>query len=221
MSVAVQAAADGVYDGSGIVDVTFGPGARLAMVSSTRHLAGGPWFNPGAGVRERPGRTPTVVLSGVGHRPENGSPAATSDGGIHVRSVLDAPGTPVDGRLVELTVTPVDGGIDVTESLPGFDHHPVLFLPYPSDLGDGMRTRVTMTASGAVLEQTTDAGTETLELIIDAEITGRLDLADDYQNRRGTCGVLRFDLAGPATGISWHLRHTAAESRSPVAAPGA
>ena len=214
VSVAVQAQADHVYDGNGLVDVTFGAARWLQIASSARHLGGGPWFNPGLGVRSEPGRTTTAVISGLPQRPvDAGLRAAPGDqGGIDLETVLEPEDAehPLAGWSYRLGVRVVDGpegtGIDVSEGTPGHPHHPVLFLPYPVDLGAGVRTRVTWTDTGARLELEHTGQTEELELIIDTEIIGRLDLDRDYTNRRGECGLLRFDLAGPAEQISWRLR---------------
>lgn len=212
ISVAVQARADHVYDGNGLVDVTFGAGRLFQIATSARHLGGGPWFNPGLGVRAEPGRTATAVISGLTQRPAGDGLRAASDGGLELETVIepDEAEHPMAGWAYRLTVQPVDGpdgtGIDVTEATPGHSHHPVLFLPYPADLGAGLRTTVEWTDAGAVLTLEHAGRREELELIIDAEITARLDLDRDYTNRRGECGLLRFDLAGPADQISWRLR---------------
>ncbi len=207
ISVAVQAQADHVYDGNGLVDVTFGAGRLLQIATSARHLSGGPWFNPGLGVRAEPGRTTTAVVSGLPHHLDGPGLTGLDGQGIATQTILrpEDDEHPLTGWTYRMTVRVVDDGVDVTEGTPEHPHHPVLFLPYPVDLGGGLRTSVRWTDTGAVLELDGPGGAERLELVVDPAITDRLDLNRDYTNRRGECGLLRFDLAGPAEQISWRL----------------
>lgn len=206
ISVGVQAAADGRYDGTGLADITFGPDARLNLVSSARHLSSGPWFNPGSAVKDGPHRTLTVPLSAITHRPDKDTPSvlAGTGTGIVTSSILahDDESSPVHGWRSTLTVVLTDDGIDVTESL-DHEHHAAFFLPYPVDIGDGSLTRLSPTATGAMLVN----GGETLELDIDAPIEDWLELSADYRNRRAICGLLRIDLSGRLRNLRWRLRH--------------
>lgn len=212
VSVGVHAAPDPAYDGAGLVDVSFGSGRLLQLVSSVRHLSGGPWFNPGLAVRLLPGRTPTSVLSGLTHRPTRLEAIRGDDDAVGVALATVVEGgedNPLAGWEYTMTVTLYGcrdhAGIDVVEATPGHPHHPTLFVPYPADLGDGLTTSVRFTDDGAVLELAGSDTPERLHVVVDAPITGAANLARDYENRRGACGVLRFDLDGPAESITWHL----------------
>lgn len=207
ISVGIQAAADGRYDGSGLVDLTFGPDARLNLVSSVRHLSGGVWFNPGLAIKSGPHRTETVPLSAVPRRPDGDSPSRLTDGriGIRTESILapDDAGSPVHGRRSTMIVAVTGDGVDVTERIDR-DHHAAFFLPYPVDIGDGSLTRVERTATGTRLVN--DA--ETLDLELDAPIFDWLVMPPDYRNRRAVCGLVRIDLDGPLRELRWRLRHS-------------
>lgn len=206
ISVGIQAAADGRYDGTGLVDLTFGPDARLNLVSSVRHLSGGPWFNPGLAIKSGPHRIETVPLSAVPHRPDGDSPSRLADGriGVVAKSILalDDDSSPVHGWQSIMTVVLTDDAVEVTEAL-DHDQHAAFFFPYPVDIGDGSLTRVERTATGAKLIN----GQETLDLELDAGISDWLLLAADYRNRRAVCGLVRIDLQGPIRELSWRLRH--------------
>lgn len=207
ISVGIQTTADGRYDGSGLVDLTFGPGARLNLVSSVRHLSGGVWFNPGLAIKSGPHRTETVPLSAVPRRPDGDSPSGLTDGriGITAQSILapDDDGSPVHGRRSTMTVVMNGDGVDVSETL-DHDHHAAFFLPYPVDIGDGSLTRVERTATGARLVN----DRETLDLELDAPIFDWLVMPPDYRNRRAVCGLVRIDLEGPLRELRWRLRHS-------------
>lgn len=207
ISVGIQAAADGRYDGSGVVDLTFGPDARLNLVSSARHLSGGPWFNPGLAIKKSPNRTETVPLSAISHSPESGSPARRADDriGVVAKSILatDDDSSPVHGCQSVMAVSVTSDGIEVTETL-DHDHQAAFFLPYPFDIGDGSLTQVTRTGTGARLVN----GPETLDLELDVGISDWLLLPADYRNRRAVCGLVRIDLEGPIRELRWRLRHT-------------
>lgn len=205
ISVAVQTQADGVYDGTGLVDVTFGAGRFLQLASSARHRSGGPWFNPGLGLRTAPARTPTVVVSGRGHLLVD----AEVDDGLHPSLRVDTVIEPVEegedtvgGWAYRWLWRTTSDGVEVTEGTPGHMSYPTLFVPYPSDLGDGLRTTVRWIERGARF----DLDGEWVEVTVDAPLEGRLDLPDDYENRRGLCGLVRLDLAEPAEFVSWRIR---------------
>ena len=206
ISVGVQTAADGRYDGTGLVDVTFGPESRLNLVSSVRHLSGGPWFNPGLAIKGSVHRTETVPLSDVVHRPEPGSPAKPADGriGIEATSMLapDDESSPLRGERSTLAIELIEDGVEVTQTIE-HDHHAAFFLPYPVDIGDGVMTEVERTDSGARLIN----GDETVDLELDAAISDWLLLPPDYRNRRAVCGLIRIDLDGPVRELRWRLRH--------------
>lgn len=208
ISVAVQGQADGVYDGTGLVDVTFGAGRLLQVASSARHRSGGPWFNPGLGLRAAPARTPTVVVSGRRHRLVDGDIDDGPNAGLRVDTLIEPLGEdddPVGGWAYRWLWRTASDGVDVTEGTPGHTSWPTLFVPYPSDLGDGLRTTVRWLDDGARFE----LGEEWFEVTVEGELEGRLDLPDDYENRRGLCGLVRLDLAGPAEFVSWRIRSSA------------
>ena len=98
--------------------------------------------------------------------------------------------------------TLVDDGIDVVEGTPGHTMYPTLFVPYPSDLGAGLLTTVGWIERGVRFT----LGDEWVEVSVDGALEGRLDLPDDYENRRGLCGLVRLDLADPAGSLTWHVR---------------
>ncbi|HEY8788986.1 MAG TPA: hypothetical protein VIM10_07645 [Actinopolymorphaceae bacterium] len=205
VSLAVQAQADGVYDGTGLVDVTFGVGRMLQFVSSARHRSGGPWINLGLGLRSEPARTPTVVVSGRRHRFVD---AGLAGGQLTVDTVIEplAEGDdPVAGWAFRGQWRPTPDGIEVVEGTPGHTSYPTLFVPYPSDLGGGLHTAVSWIKGGARF----GLGEEWVEVTVDASLEGRLDLPDDYENRRGLCGLVRLDLAEPAEFVSWRIRSSA------------
>jgi hypothetical protein len=95
--------------------------------------------------------------------------------------------------------------VDVTESTPGHRHYPVLYIPYPADLGDGLITVVSWTADGARFDLDGPNGAESLLVQVFAPIELRLNLSADYVNRRGVCGLVRLDLGGPADEVSWRV----------------
>ena len=208
ISAGIHAAADGAYDGSGLADVTFGTGRLWQLHSSARHRSGGPWFTLGLGLRTEPARTPTVVLSGRARRFVDGRVTADEGSGLpslRVESVLEPlseGADPVAGWTYTGRWTLVDDGVDVVEGTPGHTIYPTLFVPYPSDLGAGLLTTVDWIERGVRFT----LGDEWVEVTVAGDLEGRLDLPDDYENRRGLCGLVRLDLADPAESLTWHLR---------------
>lgn len=205
VSLAVQARADGVYDGTGLVDVTFGAGRMLQFVSSVRHRSGGPWINLGLGLRIGPGRTPTVVVSGRRHRFVEGGFVGDELTVDTVVEPLDEGDDPVAGWAFRGRWQATPDGIEVIEGTPAHSSWPTLFAPYPSDLGAGLRTTVRWLEGGVRF----DLADEWVEVVVDAPIEARLDLPDDYENRRGLCGLVRLDLAEPAEFVNWRIRSSA------------
>ncbi len=205
-SIGVQAQADLVYDGTGLVDLTVGAGRVLQIASSARHLSGGPWFNPGLGIRAEPGRTPTSVVSAHRHA-LSGEGLRADAGAIAFDSEIagDDDDDPIAGWPYRFHAAVGADGVDVTEATPGHAHHPVLFVPYPADIGDGLVTRVTWTSDGARFDLDGAHGRESLLLQVFSPIELRQNLSADYTNRRGICGLVRLDLEGPAEEVRWRV----------------
>lgn len=215
ISVAVQAQADGVYDGTGLVDLTFGAGRLLGFATSVRHLTGGPWLNLGLGLRTASGGGPIAVVSGRAHELVAGpasigrqGEAAADSVGLAMRTRLTAVGgdDPIAGWDYQWRITLAGDGIDVEEGTPGHTSYPCLLVPYLLDLGDGFATTISWLGANGVRVR---LGDEWVEVRVDATVEARLHMPYDFQNRRGVCGLVRFDLAEPAELVRWNVRSSA------------
>ena len=211
MSAAVQAAADHVYDGCGLVDLTFGTGRRLHLATSARHLSGGPWVNPGLAIADQPSGT-AIPLSGEDQTPV--APILVNDGKLEYQTTF-ASDSRLQGNRYRLTLNLTDSSVQVEESLTSGDQQQPrpgesssesrlsrsLLVPFLADDGGQERTRLRWLPNGAELEL---AG-EKLIIEIGAEIDRRTVIPDGYQNRRGRCGLIRFDLAQPTPTLTWSI----------------
>lgn len=207
ISVGVQTETDRVYDSTGLVDLTFGAGRSLQFVTAARHLGGGPWLNPGMGVRSGSGTS--LVQSVCGREHEVITPLTATDDGLAVETrVLPTDAEPgddqLDGRTYRFEVTATEAGVEVTESLSGPESHVSLSIPYPRDLGGKETTAITFTEQGVVFS----LGEERVEFCVQGAIEGSSDLPYGYENRRALCGLVRLDLHVPATELRWSVIST-------------
>ncbi|GAA2094449.1 hypothetical protein GCM10009841_04940 [Microlunatus panaciterrae] len=205
ISAALQSQADGVYDATGIVDLTFGSGRLLQFVSSARHLAGGPWLNPGLAVR--PGAGATLVTPLGARRQTLASPLHDHlDGGLAFETILaesdtDTDNDPVAGQRYRCEVRLTTSGLDVREATPGASHHRSLLIPYLRDPGTGPTTAVTFTGHGVRFS----LAEEWVEFSVDGELERASDLPFGYENRRGLCGLVRLDLCDRGEDLRWSV----------------
>jgi hypothetical protein len=196
VSIAVQAAADDTYDATGLVDLTFGSGRRLQLVSAARHLSGGPWLVPGLAVRSQPGASPVTAVGGLAHRVAS-VPHVLGEAGVTFETSL-VDGEPAGSRYRwEGSVTA--DGVVVVETLAGWSGHRTLLVPYLRDLGSGTTTSVAFSDAGVRLT----LGEEWVELVVDGKVERGVDLPYGYESRRGLCGLVRLDLAEPGERLGW------------------
>ena len=207
ISVAVQARADGVYDATGGVDLAFGAGRMLQLVSSTSSLNQRDWLVPGLAVRTGSGASPLTVISSRQH-----SGPADLHGGpgpsLRFRSVLeplDEGPDPLAGCHYEYEVAITDSGVDVVEAVPGRQGFRTLLVPYPHDIGVEEQTTATETRHGVRLT----LGQEWVEIRVDDRIERIVDVPSGSANRRGLCGLVRIDLRDPGDRLRWSVTSSA------------
>jgi len=207
ISVAVQARADGVYDATGGVDVTFGSGRLLQLVSSTSPLNQRDWLVPGLAVRTGAGAT---ALTAICSRRHSGPVElqAGPDASLRFRSVLeplDEKPDPLAGCSYEYAVVVTDSGVDVVEAIPGRHGFRTLLVPYPRDIGITEQTTATVTAHGVRLA----LGLEWVEVQLEDRIERIVDMPSGYASRRGLCGLVRIDLRDPGDRLRWSVTSSA------------
>lgn len=212
VSAAVQTQADGAYDGTGIVDLTFGPGRLLQFVSSARQLGpstgsgnGRAWLNPGLAVRPGPGATQVSAVCGRLHK--IATPLRSDgEGRLTYATTIEALTEVEDDLLADQSyrcdVAVTTDGVDVTETTPGALHLRSLLIPYPRNLGTDARTTVSFTADGVRLQ----FEQEWVEFTVAGAIERAVEIPYGYENRRGLCGLVRLDLTEPAENIRWSVR---------------
>lgn len=214
ISVGLQPRADGVYDASGVVDLTFGAGRWLHLVSSTRHLASPDWVNPGLAVRPGPGSTPLTVLAAVPRRIVTPLAVVSDDTAAVTTALVPrapedtstaswSPGsdltTTLDGREHRLEVRVTDTGCVVTETLSGPVLHRTLLVPYLRDVGSDVVVDVTEVDRGVRI----CLGDEWVEITVEGEIERQTDLPYGFESRRGLCGLVRIDVRDPRATLRW------------------
>ncbi|WP_432503311.1 hypothetical protein [Kineococcus arenarius] len=222
VSVAVQAAADDTYDASGPVDLTFGSGRRLQFVSAARHLGGGPWLVPGLAVRAQPGPTPVEALCASPRRLT--APLGTLPGaGLSFEALLLEPGTGDDGgdrpgggaagRRHRWSVRLEEDRVEVSETLEGWPGWRTLLVPYVRDLGALPETTVEVTGDGVLFSR----GDEHVRVRVQGAVERLTVLPHGYENRRGSCGLVRIDLAGPGDELRWSMAGSSSGGGGPTA----
>ena len=200
ISAAVQAAADQVYDGCGVVDLTFGIGRRLHLTTSARHLSGGPWLNPGLAVSDGLFSAADPIS---GHRQTpTGEIRQLPDGLEYATTIVAEENTSLSGIGYRLSLTLADDAVTVREQIDGEDRELSLLVPYLLDDGGQPHTELSWLPGGARLV----LGDEELIITVDGELSRQSVVPDGYQNRRGRCGLIRLDLARPGTAISWSVQ---------------
>lgn len=207
ISVGLQSRADGVYDASGVVDLTFGAGRWLHLVGSARHLSSPEWVNPGLAVRPGSGSTPVAVVAATPRRVLEPLHAVGADA-VAVTTTLgppaegvpgyDAP-NPLEGLEHRLDVGVTEDGCVVTETLSGPPVHRTLLVPYLRDVGAGVIVDSTFTERGVRFS----LGDEWVEIAVDEPIERRSDLPYGFESRRGLCGLVRIDLIEPGSTLTW------------------
>ncbi|WP_432536598.1 hypothetical protein [Kineococcus arenarius] len=222
VSVAVQAAADGTYDASGLVDLTFGSGRRLQFVSAARHLGGGPWLVPGLAVRAQPGPTAVEALCAAPRRLTE--PLSTSaSGGLSFEALLleagagtgegDRSAAGAAGRCHRWSVRLEEDGVEVTEVLEDWPGWRTLLVPYLRDLGAGPETTVEVTGDGVLFSRADEE--------VRVRVRGALErvsvLPHGYENRRGLCGLVRIDVAGGGGELRWSMSGSSSGGGRPTA----
>lgn len=202
VSVAVQAVADGTYDASGPVDVSFGTGRSLHLVGAVRHLAGGPWLVPGLAVRRAPGPAPLTALCALPRRlsaPLRAGPGAEL--GFEALLAGDGESGDLDGRRHRWSGRLTPDALEVHEELVGWTGLRTLLVPYLRDDGSGRLTQVETTGDGVLLRR----GTEEVRVRLEGEVERVTDLPHGGESRRGLCGLVRLDLAVPGAQLAWSV----------------
>ncbi|WP_432485102.1 hypothetical protein [Kineococcus esterisolvens] len=220
VSVAVQAAADDTYDASGLVDLTFGSGRQLQFVSAARHLSGGPWLVPGLATRAQPGPTAFEALCASPRRLT--APLSTLPGaGLSFEALLldggtcddeDRPGAGAAGRRHRWSVQLHEDGIEVRETLEGWSRWRTLLVPYVRDLGAGPETAVEVTGDGVLFRR----GREQVRVRVQGGLERVSVLPHGYENRRGSCGLVRIDLVDPGEELRWSMSGSSSGGGRPV-----
>ena len=182
--MAVQARADGVYDGTGGVDLTFGAGRLLQLVSSTSSLNQRDWLVPGMAVG------PVRELAADRDRQPSALGPADLHGGpgpsLRFRSVLeplDEGADPLAGCPLRVRGRDHRQRCGRRQGSPGCHGFRTLLVPYPHDIGDGEQTTATETRHGVRLT----LGQEWVEVRVDDRIERIVDALLGYANRRGLC----------------------------------
>ena len=194
----MQAAADPTYDASGLVDLTFGTGRSLVFVSAARHLEGGPWLVPGLALRDEPGASPVTPL---GPLPRRLAAPLRADGDLGLAFTAAFDDGDLAGREHRWSASLTGSGVDVVETVPGWSGRRTLLVPYLHDRGDGVPTAVTRLADGVRFAR----GAEWVEVRVDGPLERSSVLPAGYANRRGLCGLVRLDLAGPGETLRWSV----------------
>lgn len=202
ISVGLQTRADGVYDASGVVDLSFGTGRWLHLVTSTRHLSSAEWINPGLALRSGPGSTPVAVVAAALRQVVDPLRAVTADTIAVTTALIPSdtdPSDPLEDREHRLEVQVTETGAVVTESLSGPAAHRTLLVPYLRDVGAGVVVDSAFTDRGVRFT----VGDEWVEFSIDDAIERCTDLSYGFESRRGLCGLVRIDLTEPGTTLRW------------------
>jgi len=184
------------YDAFGIVDVSFGPGRYLQLVSSARATNTDRFYNLGIAHREQPGRSSLAIVGQANH--DLLEPIATGPGpaALRVRT------RPRGAQFIYEMATHLEvDGVHISERLVGSHGYKTLLVPYVRDAGTGETTRV-MVEPGAVR---LGLGVEEIRIAFDQPVEHILDLPYGYENRRGLCGLLRVDFLEPTDGVSYKL----------------
>lgn len=196
-SVAVNADPAPAYDGFGITDLTFGPGRYLQFASSVRHVESGVFLNLGTATRSGGVRGEIDVLAQRTYTLDAPIEGTERADGAGLR--LGARGE--DGAPYQLEVSVGPAGVEVEEATPGVVANRTLLIPYLRDPGTGTETVVERTPNGVRLVN----GVEEIAIGVDAEVEAMVHLPYGFENRRGLCGLVRLDLAGPAEGVRFHV----------------
>ncbi|HEX3815201.1 MAG TPA: hypothetical protein VHX59_20390 [Mycobacteriales bacterium] len=199
ISLQLNGAPAGAYDGFGITDLTFGAGRLLHFSSSARHGQSGDFVNLGLALRSRPGRSRLDVVAARRHTVAE--PIEDGDGVLTLISEVAADSERA-GYAHRLAVRPTTDGAEITESTPGTATYQSILVPYLLDPGSGPTTAVRLLDDGIRLQ----LGDEWVEVRTDAAIESILDLPHGYENRRGLCGLVRIDLTVPAESVRYRVR---------------
>ena len=182
------------YDAFGIVDLTFGPGRYLQFASSVRHLGSGALYNLGMARRREPGRAELQVMaqadllsSGPRHDGQDALVVEAWPRGEPYRYVLWARLTPE--------------GAWCRESTPGQVDHKTLLVPYVREAGTGISTEVEVSEGLLRLRH----GREEVAIAYQLPVESVTHLPYGFENRRGLCGLVRVDFAGPREEISYRV----------------
>jgi hypothetical protein len=184
------------YDGFGLVDVSFGPGRALQLVSAAHRPGFDGWFVPGLARRGAGGLDPlaSAPLRPTGPFEQRGPSAVALEARFQ--------GQP---WLHRLTVEVEAGAVKVEEALEGFEGGLTLVIPYPREMGDARRTEVRLDHGQQGASALLTYGDEQLRVTVDTPVTAVRDLPHGFENRRGLCGLLRFDLPIEAEGVSHRI----------------
>ncbi|CAA9333167.1 MAG: hypothetical protein AVDCRST_MAG48-3228 [uncultured Friedmanniella sp.] len=202
VSIAVQADADPTYDACGLVDLTFGTERSLVFVTAARHSSGGPWLVPGLALRDEAGAAPVTPLCPL---PRRLAVPLQADGDAGLAFTATFPDGELAGREHRWSAGLTASGLDVVETVPGWAGRRTLLVPYLRDLGDGVLTAVTRLPDGVRFER----GAERVEVRVDGPLERTSHLPGGYESRRGLCGLVRLDLAGPGETLRWSMTSSA------------
>ncbi|MDR3708924.1 MAG: hypothetical protein P4L33_11540 [Capsulimonadaceae bacterium] len=188
------------YDSYGIIDVTVGLRRRLQFASSARYLSDGQLYNMGVARRSGPGRgdispydwEPLALIGAIEPLPDRAgfSVAARVRGSIVCCRII-----------VEID----HDGIHISFMSKGDNGYKTVIVPYLRDCGDGHTTSVELTQSASEAVATLSMADEQVRVIVDGPVSGMLDIPYNFENRRGHCGLLRFDLERPTDKVSYRI----------------
>lgn len=190
LSVHLNLAPHPAYDGFGLVDLTFGADRRLQLVSSVAHPRLDGFLN--LGIARRTGDDLDVLA----HRTfDQGRHASATPDGLHACA---SDGT---GQSYVADIALRDRTVHVSEALPDSSDPMTLLVPYPRDVGDGMTTTAQPQRNGLALRH----GSERLRVEVGAPIERVIHIENGFANRRGTCGLVRIDLAEPRDHLDYSV----------------
>jgi len=184
-----------IYDGFGIVDMTFGTNRFLHFVSSVKSLHSGKFLNVGLAHKKEQVDGELTIIARKNFNLLDGFQRIEGDSGFSLEARAK-------GEVYTYTASVKinDDGIEVKESTPGLKDFKSLLIPYLRDPGTGMTTDVVVGETIRFI-----LGDEEIEFVPEQEIYRAIHLPYGYENRRGLCGLIRLDFKGIREGIMYRV----------------